>query len=187
MSESGSAGAHTGGQTGGPGAAGTPTGEDAPIGSFLTVLLEDALAANGMDAWPAEGFPGVLTGSVEGAFGQWSFFAQADEESLGVVVYSVFPTNTPEDRRRAVADFTARANYLLRYGSLEMDFSDGEVRVRTSARGGPEALEFNVIAELVRTNVEVSELFFPALHQVALQGADPAQAVANLLGQLRQG
>lgn len=160
--------------------------EPAAGAGFLTVILEDALAANGLETWPVDGFPGVLTGTVEGAFGQWNFFAQGDEESLGVVVYSVFPGNAPEDKRLAVAELAARANYLLRYGSLEMDFSDGEVRARTSARGGPEALDFNVISELVRTNLEVAELFFPAVREVALEGADPAKAVAGLLERLSE-
>ena len=111
-------GGDAGGQT-------SAAGEPGPGSSFITVLLEDALAANGLENWPVEGFPGVLTGSVEGAFGQWNFFAQGDEESLGVVVYSVFPGNVPEAKRQAVAELATRANYLLRYGSLEMDFSDG--------------------------------------------------------------
>jgi len=161
--------------------------EQPTASGFLTVILEDALAANGLETWPVEGFPGVLTGSVEGTFGQWNFFAQGDEESLGVVVYSVFPGNVAENKRTAVAELAARANYLLRYGSLEMDFSDGEVRARTSARGGPEALDFNVIVELVRTNLEVAELFFPAVREVASEGAGPAKAVANLLDRLNEG
>jgi len=160
--------------------------EPAAGSGFLTVILEDALAANGLDNWPVEGFPGVLTGSVEGTFGQWNFFAQGDDESLGVVVYSVFPGNVPEERRQDVAELATRANYLLRYGSLEMDFSDGEVRARTSARGGPEALDFNVIAELVRTNLEVAELFFPAVRDVASAGAGPAKAISSLLERLSQ-
>jgi hypothetical protein len=172
------------------GAAGRPSvpGEAGePGSSFLTVVLEDALAANGLENWPVEGFPGVLTGSVEGTFGQWNFFAQGDEESLGVVVYSVFPGNVPEAKRQAVAELATRANYLLRYGSLEMDFSDGEVRARTSARGGPEVLDFNVIAELVRTNLEVAELFFPAVREVSSEGSVPAKAISGLLERLSEG
>jgi hypothetical protein len=155
-------------------------------GGFLVVILEDALAANGLESWPVEGFPGVLTGVVEGTFGQWNFFAQGDDDALGVVVYSVFPDNAPESKRQAVAELATRANYLLRYGSLEMDFTDGEVRARTSARGGPEALDFNVIAELVRTNLEVAELFFPSVREVAMEGADPATALAGLLERLSE-
>ncbi|HTW08114.1 MAG TPA: YbjN domain-containing protein [Acidimicrobiales bacterium] len=169
------------------GQAQVPSGQSGHGSSFLTVLLEDALAANGLETWPVEGFPGVLTGSVEGTFGQWNFFAQGDEDSLGVVVYSVFPGNVTENRRLAVAELATRANYLLRYGSLEMDFSDGEVRARTSARGGPEALDFNVISELVRTNLEVAELFFPSVQEVAVEGAPPAKAISRMLERLSQG
>ncbi|MGH9106967.1 MAG: YbjN domain-containing protein [Acidimicrobiales bacterium] len=169
---------------GSPEGTATGTGEPAASSGFMGVVLEDALAANGLESWPVEGYPGVLTGSVEGTFGQWNYFAQPDDEALGVVIYSVFPGNVAASRRQAVAELIARANYLLRYGSLEMDFSDGEVRARTSARGGPEALDFHVIAELVRTNFEVAELFFPAVREVAMDGHDPALAVSSLLARL---
>jgi hypothetical protein len=171
------------------GMAEVPRGGEEPGAArgFMGVVLEDALAANGLECWPVDGYPGVLTGQVEGTFGQWTFFAQSDDDSLGVVVYSVFPSNVSEHRRPAMGELISRANYLLRYGSLEMDFADGEVRARTSARGGPEPLDFNVIAELVRTNLEVAELFFPAVRAVGEDGAPPAKAVASILARVKQG
>ena len=161
-----------------------PAEQSSGIG-FITVVLEDALVARGLAAVPVEGFPGLLRCTVKGDFGQWDLLAQGDEESLGVVVQSVFPGNAPEHRRQAVAELATRANYLLRYGSLDMDFADGEVRARTSARGA-ESLDHNVIAELVRTNLEVAEIFFPAVREVAMEGADPAKAVDQLLQRLTE-
>lgn len=163
---------------------GSPTNSG---GGFLVVMLEDALAENGIEAAPVEGFPGVLTGTVAGSFGQWNFFAQADEPSLGVVVYSVFPGNVPEQRRIAIAELCTRANYVLRYGNLEMDFADGEARARTSARGGAESLDFNVMTQLIKTNLEIAEIFFPAVQDVSMNGASAVTALERLLKQVRRG
>lgn len=149
-----------------------------------TSVLKDALAAHQLEAGPVEGFPAVLTAIAERASGRWSLFAQTDQAAAGVLVYSVFPRRTPEDRRPAMAEFGARVNYLLRYGDIEMDFDDGEVRVRTSARGGPEPLSFFVAAELVAANLEASELVFPAIEEVALKGRSPSEALADVLSGL---
>jgi hypothetical protein len=155
--------------------------------TYLAVILEDALGASGIEVSPVEGFPGVLTGEVGGTIGRWTFFAQPDNASQGILVYSVFPTPVPPDRRADVAELAARANYVLRYGNLEMDFADGEVRARTSARGGAEPLEFNVVAELVRANLEIAEWLFPLVRRVALEGAAPGTAMASLLQTLGGG
>jgi hypothetical protein len=170
---------------GAPEALGAPEGREpeAPGASrgFMGVILEDVLNANGLDCRQVEGYPGVLTGTVEGSFGRWTVFAQSDDESLGIVVYSVYPSNVAAERRQAAAELVSRANYVLRYGSLEMDFADGELRARTSARGGPEPLEFNVISELVRTNLELAELLFPAVREVVEGGADPGKVVEEVV------
>jgi hypothetical protein len=158
----------------------------ASASSFLAVLIEDALAANGIDSTPVEGFPAVMTGTVAGSIGQWNFFAQADDASMGVVVYSVFPGNIAEARRPAVSELATRVNYLLRYGNLEMDFADGEVRARTSARGGNDPLDFTVISQLVKANLELAELFFPAVREVAGNEAPPAKALSGLLQRIQQ-
>ena len=131
-----------------------------------------------------EGLSDVLSGKVTGSIGEWRYYAQPDEVSQGILVYSVFPSTAPADRRQALAELAARANYLLRYGNLEIDFSDGQIRARTSARGGGEPLDFNVVAELVRANLEVAELLFPLVQRVAVEGADPAAVIAGLLEQL---
>ena len=155
--------------------------------SYLAVILADALESNGLEVSPVDGFPGVLTGEVGGAIGRWSFFAQPDDASQGILVYSVFPAPAPPERRQAVAELAARANYLLRYGNLEMDFADGEVRARTSARGGTDPLEFNMVTELVKANLEIAQLLFPLVKMVAIEGADPITAITILLQQLSEG
>lgn len=146
----------------------------------LAAILADALAANEIATAELDDFPGVQAAEVGGSFGRWHFFAQTDLDSLGVLAYSVFPSPVPAKRRPAVAELAARVNYLLRHGDLEMDFSDGEVRVRTSARGGPEVVPLHVAAEVVRANLGIAELLFPAVSAVATEGAEPSDAVQAL-------
>jgi hypothetical protein len=149
---------------------------DARHDDVLAVLVE-AIAANGLQAEPMEDFPSVLTGEAGDADASWQFFCGVEDE-FGVLVYAVYPDSVPQERCNAVAELIARANYVIRYGSLELDFDDGEVRARTSARGGPQPLEFHVVAELVRNNLILASLTFPLVRSVALDQSEPADCIA---------
>ena len=150
----------------------------------LSALVTDAMVANNLDASPVEGFAGVMTARVSGTVGTWSMFAEPLTESRGVLVYSVLPWRVQDARRAAVAELLTRANYLLRFGDVEMDFSDGEVRARTSVRGGAEAPALPIVAEVVMANLEVAELLFPAVQEVASGSCGPSDAVEGLLRRL---
>ena len=54
------------------------------------------------------------------------------EDWRRILVYSVYPVYVPENRRADVLDAINRINYALIYGNLEMDKTDGEIRVRTA-------------------------------------------------------
>jgi hypothetical protein len=153
----------------------------------LGALVTDAMAAINLEASPVEGFEGVMTARVSGTVGTWSIFAEPLAEPRGVLVYSVLPWRVQDARRAAVAELLTRANYLLRFGDVEMDFSDGEVRARTSVRGGPEAPTLPVVAEVLMANVEVAELLFPAIKEVASGLCGPSDAVDGLLRRLAGG
>ena len=48
-----------------------------------------------------------------------------------ILVYAVCPINASEENRPVVAEYITRANYGLKCGNFEMDYSDGEVRYKT--------------------------------------------------------
>ena len=51
-----------------------------------------------------------------------------------ILVYAVCPINASEENRPVVAEYITRANYGLKCGNFEMDYSDGEVRYKTHLR-----------------------------------------------------
>lgn len=147
----------------------------------LRSLIADAFGACELEVEPIDGFPGVVSTVVTGREWRWTLFAQPVDEDNGVCVYSVFPLHVPEENRPAVAELATRLNYLLRYGNVEMDYDDGEVRVRTSAAGGPDLPAMSTIAELIAANVRTTELVFPALEQVGQDGDQPINAVLEVV------
>ncbi len=97
-------------------------------------LLEIVRRTMEADEWPVHQLPGqnVLSSAVSADSLEWSLYAVTFEETEQVAIYSAIPINVPEERRLAAAELITRANYGLRLGNFELDFSDGELRFKTS-------------------------------------------------------
>ena len=116
----------------------------------------DTLFAAILQFFPEEAWPGfrddehsVLQVKFQGQNGRWDCFAQAREEQRQFVFYSVCPVNAPVEKRPAVAELLTRANYGLVMGNLEMDFSDGEIRYKTSVDVDGDRLSMALIRQVV--------------------------------------
>ena len=69
-----------------------------------------------------------------GDHGDWRVIIDVGEGSNGrrLLVYSIYPVRVPEGMRATVSELITRINYGLQIGSFEMDWSDGELRIRTA-------------------------------------------------------
>jgi len=134
--------------------------------------------------WPCEPVDGgsVLRCDFEGDSAEFTCFAQEHEQQQQFVFYSVVPVETPESMRAVVAEFITRANYGLVIGNFEMDFSDGEVRFKTSLDA--EDIEFNaaMVKNLVYANVVTTDRYLPGLMRVLYGGVDPEEAIREIEG-----
>ena len=85
--------------------------------------------------WPFETVEGqgeVLQTWYEGANGMFVCFCHCREEAEQIIFYVVAQERCPEAYRAAMAEFLTRANFGMLIGNFEMDYSDGEVRYKTS-------------------------------------------------------
>lgn len=87
--------------------------------------------------------------------------------------YSVFPVQTPENRRGAMLETINRINHSLSYGNLEMDMDDGEVRIRTVVEAQSDLAE-ELMERMLHSNLNMANRFFAPLMAVAFGNADPA-------------
>lgn len=137
------------------------------------------------DDWPfslMEGRPVYKTG-FEGKNGQFTCYAQERGEQQQFVFYSIFPVRVPENKLRDLSEFITRANYGMIIGNFEMDYSDGEVRYKTSV----DVEDVDAVAPLVRhtmyANVLTMDKYFPGLMRVLYAGIAPADAVREVENQ----
>lgn len=96
--------------------------------------------------------------------------------------YAVAPVKVPEDVRMAIAEFLTRANYGLRIGNFEMDYSDGEVRYKSSIDFEGQTLTSDLIRNAIYPAVHTMDRYLPGLLRVSFGGATPHEAIEEVEG-----
>lgn len=122
----------------------------------------------------------ILRMSFSGTNGNWQCYAQAREEQEQIVFYSVAPINAPESHRPAIAEFLTRANYGMILGNFEMDYTDGEVRYKTSIDVEDVAITHDLVRPLVYANIAMMDKYLPGILAVVYGGKSPADAVRDI-------
>jgi hypothetical protein len=96
--------------------------------------------------------------------------------------YAVAPVKVPEMDRLAVAEFLTRANYGLRIGNFELDYSDGEVRYKSSIDFEGQNLTSDFIRNAIYPAVHTMDRYLPGLLRVSFGGATPHEAIEEVEG-----
>lgn len=117
---------------------------------------------------------------VAGKNVDYSCVAAAREETRIFRFYSICPIRVPKTKRRSVAEFLTRANYGLSLGNFEMDWTDGEIRYKTSAYVGECDLYFSVIKQLINANLQIMDEYFPGLMKMIYGDVSAAEAIAEI-------
>ena len=116
----------------------------------------------------------------KGKNGQWNCYAQVREEQQQFIFYSICPLQIPEAKRITIAEFITRANYGLLIGNFELDFTDGEVRYKTSIDVDGNGLNFDLIQNLVYANVMIMDEYLPGMIAVIENDVSPEYAVSSI-------
>ncbi|NMB54984.1 MAG: YbjN domain-containing protein [Leptolinea sp.] len=119
----------------------------------------------------------ILQMTFQGKNGKWTCYAQIHEEQPIFFFFSICPVNVPEDKRQKMAEFLTRANYGLKVGNFEMDFSDGEIRYKTSLNVENDQLSGPIIRNLVYANLWTMDRYLAGILSVIYGNIDPAEAI----------
>jgi hypothetical protein len=94
--------------------------------------------------------------------------------------YAVAPVKVPEEVRMAVAEYLTRANYGLRIGNFELDYSDGEVRYKSSLDFEGQSLTPDLIRNAIYPAVHTLDRYLSGLLRVSFGGATPHEAIEEV-------
>ena len=97
-----------------------------------------------------------------------------------LLFYVMMPFKIPEEARNTIAEFITRANYGLRVGNFEMDFTDGEIRYKTSIDVEGDHLSSALVKPLVYTNVTIMDKYLPGIIAVVDKGIKPVDVIAQV-------
>lgn len=119
-----------------------------------------------------------------GKNGDLRCYAQINQALAHLLFYAVAPIKVPLENRSAVAEFITRANYGMRIGNFEMDYSDGEVRYKSSVDFEGETLTHNWIRNAVYPAVQTMDRYLNGLMAVIYCGRTPAEAISDVEGDI---
>lgn len=98
-----------------------------------------------------------------------------------VLIYTICSVNIPLAKRNAISEFITRANHSLILGNFEMDFSDGEVRYKSSFAYDD---NFPLSPEIVIRNLLVSfhtlDRYLPGIMSVVYANVLPENAISQI-------
>jgi hypothetical protein len=98
--------------------------------------------------------------------------------------YAVAPVKIQDDVRLAVSEYITRANYGLRIGNFELDYSDGEIRYKSSLDFEGQILTQQLIRNAIYPAVHTMDRYLPGLLRVSYGGATPYEAIEEVEGDL---
>ena len=117
--------------------------------------------------------------AFKGENGKCDCYAQVREKEKQFIFYSICPERVPKTKRRTVGEFLLRINYSQILGGFDLDFSNGEIRYKTSSIINPKSLNSDTIKDLVYTNVMMMEQYLPGISLVISGHLSPEEALAE--------
>ncbi len=134
------------------------------------------------DKWPYNQLNGktVYRTAFEGDNGSITCYIQEREEQQQLVIYSLFPVRVPDALLPQIAEFTTRVNYGMVIGNFELDYTDGEVRYKTSVDTEDSEIQQAVIRHLIYANVLTMDRYFSGLMRVIYAGVSALDAITEI-------
>jgi hypothetical protein len=114
---------------------------------------------------------------IPGKDAKWAWIVAWEEDDSSIGCHSIVPLRVPTKARPAVAEYLTRANFGLRLGNFEMDYSDGAVYFKTSAPTKSIEPDKEFIKTLASAGFWSMDRYLPGLMGVAFGKINPAEAV----------
>ena len=125
----------------------------------------------------ASGERETIMAAFRGRSGSYRVYVHVDEDDDVFQVFGLVPNAVPEGSRPAIAETIARANYGLRVGKFELDFSDGEVRFQAYHILSCGTLDDDTIHRLIGTTLAMLDRYVPAVLSVIYGNESPIDAI----------
>jgi hypothetical protein len=122
----------------------------------------------------------MVTAGFQGRNCKFLAHFKLDEKWDLLQVFAAVPVIVPAGCRPAIAETIARANFGMRLGKFEMDFSDGELRFQIANFFSEQCADENILHQMVGAAVGTMDRYFPAIMAVIYANELPCDAVQHV-------
>ncbi|MCL4872186.1 MAG: YbjN domain-containing protein [Anaerolineae bacterium] len=143
------------------------------------ITLGQFLTDDGWHPQPVEGHTAYHT-YFRGRNGETHCFARVRSDLEQVMFYVMCPVKAPESAFASTIEFITRANYGLRIGNFEFDYSDGEIRYKSSLDFEKIELTPQMIKNMIYPAVSTMDRYLPGLMGVMYGGKSAEEAIAEI-------
>ena len=119
----------------------------------------------------------LLRLDFSGDNGTWRCFAIVERDGKQFTFLSILPCKAPARLRPTCSELLTRANYGMCTGAFYMDWSDGEILMKTTTVVPGDGLPEEIIDPVVGINLSTMDHFLPAFMKVIYAGAKPKEAL----------
>ncbi|MDM8531220.1 YbjN domain-containing protein [Anaerolineales bacterium HSG25] len=136
------------------------------------------------DSWYPQQLKGkhVYSTNYSGQNGTVRCYAQIRVDLEQFMFYVLVPINAPTDNLPQVAEYITRANFGMRVGNFELDYSDGEIRYKSSLDFEGEILSNNLIKNVIYPAVQTTDRYLSGLLSVIYGGKTALEAITEVEG-----
>jgi hypothetical protein len=99
--------------------------------------------------------------------------------SEALVFNSIYPNFVPADKKVAMAEVLNRLNDLLWFGTVQMKWTDGVIRFRTSIPIVDDQLSASLVKEVVFMNLRPADEIYPTLMKLIYGDTTPEAVMAE--------
>ena len=99
-----------------------------------------------------------------------------DFENRTMLFATFMPGNVPKEYLKAISEFTTRFNYGLIFGTLELDFDDGEVRFKTTMDADNAEVSYEMIDNMLSINLDTMRVLAPLMDRITNNELSPLEA-----------
>jgi len=143
--------------------------------ALLGKFLED-------DGWHPQQLEGkhIYSINYSGKNGTMRCYAQIRVDLEQFMFYVLAPVKAQSEILAVVAEYITRANFGMRIGNFELDYSDGEIRYKSSLDFEGESLTPTFIKHAIYPAVQTMDRYLPGLLSVIYGGKTAVEAISDI-------
>ncbi|HQN01606.1 MAG TPA: YbjN domain-containing protein [Candidatus Hydrogenedentes bacterium] len=151
---------------------------------ILTEMVKGYFEANN---WEYECSPteeGLFLAGIEAENTEFDVVIHADDDINQITCFCIHQDTVPEEKLNDVAEYMTRVNFSNVFVAYDMDFDDGEIRMRASMNLADMKPTPDMLDTLIQNTLSFADIYYPGLIAVLEDESSPKEALDECLSKM---